>query len=376
MTRLWILLAACLAIALIIEYRDQSLEQDGQKRRERFFTFILILVLGFFCGLRVWGNDTVTYFQIYEIRTPVLSEFFKRELPSFAIGPGFYFVNSLIKTLGFSTQDYLMFYAFATAIPYVLFVRRYSANLAFGVFLMLATGFYTFSLAAIKQCMAIGICLWAVMAAIDKKWIRFFLLVGLASLFHPYALVYLLVPFMFFKPWTPRTYIYIVLFVLTGFYLNTLIGTVIDITAMMGADYSADEFMQEGVNIFRVLVSFVPLAVSVFYRDTLFKHSTRSENLMFNLAMLNALIMFVGLFGTANYFARLANYFLPAQVIVLPWMLQKLPQKDRNILIPASIVGYTGYFIYENAIIRPFDTGYPQMSFWKYLSNTIRGVLS
>lgn len=358
----------------MIEYRDKSLEQNDVKRRERFFTFVLILVLGFFCGLRTWGNDTVTYLQMYNYGTPVLSEFFKQEHPEFSSGIGFAFVNSLLKTLGFSAQDYLMFYAFATAIPYVLFVRRHSTNLAFGVFLMFATGFYTFSLAAIKQCMATGICLMAVNAAIDKKWIRYLLLVGLASLFHPYALVYLLVPLMFFKPWTPRTFVYIAVFVLAGFYLDSLIGTVLDITDMMGAEYDAESFTQEGVNIFRVLVSFVPLALSIFYRDRLFKKSTRAENLMFNLAMLNALIMFVGIFGTANYFARLANYFLPAQVIVLPWILQKASSQDRGWLTPVSIVGYTGYFIYENAIVRPFDTGYSHTTLWKYLSDLFSRV--
>lgn len=375
MTKLWILLAFCLLIAWIIEYRDQSLEQAKAEHRERLFTFVLILVLGFFCGLRTWGNDTVTYVEIYNLLTPTLDHLSSEKLWNFSDGIALTFLFSLFKTWQFTAQDMLMFFAFATAIPYVLFVRRYSTNLMFGVFLMFATGFYTFSLAAIKQSMATGICLWAVTAAIDKKWIRYLLLVGLASLFHPYAIVYLLVPLMFFKPWTPRMFVYIAVFVLAGFYLDSLIGTVLDITDMMGAEYDAESFTQEGVNIFRVLVSFVPLALSIFYRDRLFKKSTRAENLMFNLAMLNALIMFVGLFGTANYFARLANYFLPAQVIVLPWILQKASSQDRGWLTPACIVGYTGYFIYENAIIRPFS-GYSHMSFWKYLSDTISGVFS
>lgn len=374
MTKLWILLAACLALAFMIEYRDKSLEQNDVKRRERFFTFVLILVLGFFCGLRTWGNDTGTYIEIYEILTPKLEKLSSEKLWNFSDGIALTFLFSLFKTIGFTAQDVLMFYAFASAIPYVLFVRRHSTNLAFGVFLMFATGFYTFSLAAIKQSMATGICLLAVNAAIDKKWIRYLLLVGLASLFHPYAIVYLLVPLMFFKPWTPRTFVYIAVFVLAGFYLDSLIGTVLDITDMMGAAYDSESFTQEGVNIFRVLVSFVPLALSIFYRDRLFKKSTRAENLMFNLAMLNALIMFVGIFGTANYFARLANYFLPAQVIVLPWILQKASSQDRGWLTPVSIVGYTGYFIYENAIVRPFDTSYSHTTLWKYLSDLFSRV--
>lgn len=367
MTKLWILLAATLIMAFLVDYRDQELSFNGHQRRERLVTCLLILVFGFFCGLRTWGNDTVTYMQMYE-QIPAWDEYRqKTNTYEFAHGIGFGVVLSLLKTMEFSTQDYLMFFAFATAIPYVLFVRKYSQSMVFGVFLMLTTGFYTFSMAAIKQCMATAICLLALMAATDRKWVLYGLLVALASLFHPYALVYLLVPFMMFKPWTGKTFFYIGLFMVVGFYLDSLIGTVVDMTAMMGAEYDINEFTGAGVNIFRVAVSFVPLILAALYGKSLFRDSTPTDDLMFNLAMLNALIMFVGLFGTANYFARLANYFLPAQIIVLPWILNRVHPRDRAWLLPACIAGYLGYFYYENAIIRPFDMGYPQMSIWEYL---------
>lgn len=368
MTKLWILLAVSLVLAIIIDHRDQTLTCGGRKHNEILMTCVLILVLGFFCGLRTKGNDTGTYLEAYEFRTTTWDNISEQDKPKFASGVALFYLSSLLKTWGFSKQDYLMFFAFATAIPYVLFVRRYSKSMVFGVFLMFTTGFYTFSLAAIKQCMAIGICLIALSYALDRMWIRYFLLVGLASLFHPYALVYLLVPFMMFKPWTPRTFIYIAVFVAIGFYLDSLIGTVLDITDMMGAMYDEESFTGEGVNVFRVAVSFVPLILAALYGKKLFQDSTRVDDLMFNLAMLNALIMFVGLFGTANYFARLANYFLPAQIIVLPWILRQAHPRDQAWLVPACVGGYLGYFIYENAIIRPFDIIYLHASFWEYLA--------
>ena len=366
MTRLWIIFAVSLVIAWLIDNRDRRLRNTGLDKQEHLITFLLIVVLGFFCGLRTWGNDTRTYLLIFE-QMPPWQEFGSSDRYDFAGGIGFYMMTSILKTWGFSPQDYLMFYAFATVIPYVLFVRKYSKTMVLGVFLMFATGFYTFSLAAIKQCMATGLCLMAVGFALDRKWIRYLIFIGLAMLFHPYALVYLLVPFMMFKPWTSRTFIYIALFVAIGFYLDSLLGTVLDITDMIGATYDEESFTGEGVNVFRVAVSFVPLLLAAVYGKALFQDSTKADDLMFNLAMLNALIMFVGLFGTANYFARLANYFLPAQVIVLPWILGKAHPRDRAWLVPACVVGYLGYFYYENAIIRPFDAGYPQMPLWEYL---------
>ena len=376
MNRLWILLAAALALAWYIQQRDEQFRLEGKKNRDWVFTWVLIIVLIFFCGLRTWGNDTVTYIEIYEHLTPPLEELTEENLPSFSKGIGFAVLTSVLKSLGVSTQNYLMFYAGLTVIPYVWFVRKYSVNFVFGVFLMFATGFYTFSMAAIKQSLAIGICLCALPFALDKKWLWFFLLVGLAALFHPYAIVYLIVPLVMFEPWTKKTAIYTIVFVIAGFMLETLLGTVLDITDMMGAEYTAEEMLGEGVNMFRVLVSFVPMGLAAFYGKSLFKGTGKEVHLIFNLAMINALIMFVGLFGTANYFARLANYFLPAQVIILPWMLHSAHPKDRRWLIPLCVVGYLGYFYYENAIIRPFDTDYTQMSFWKYISDWFFGAVS
>ena len=369
MTKLWILLAVSLMLAWLINNRDIALDRRGFHRKERSLTCLLILILCFFCGLRTWGNDTGTYIEIYEYLVPTFDTLKPSDVPAFSSGIGLFYLNVLMKTLNFSTQDFLMFYAFLTVIPYVLFVRKHSESFVFGVFLMFTTGFYTFTLAAIKQCMATGLCLLAIDQALNKKWTKFSLLVLLGMTFHPYAMVYFLVPFLMFKPWTKRTWLYIVIFILAGFSLEALLGTILDITDMMGASYDVTSFVGEGVNLFRVLVSFVPLIIAAVYGKALFQNSTKKDDLMFNMAMLNALIMFVGLFGTANYFARLANYFLPGQVVTLPWLLRRIHPNDKKWMIPACIVGYLGYFIYENAIIRPFDTGYSHTSFWGYLAS-------
>lgn len=367
MSKLWILLSFSLITAFFIEYRDNSLNRKNGGY-DRLFTFMLILLLGTFCGLRTWYNDTVTYLQIFNGATSV-SEFFSSGEIDIAHGWGFQFLTCLIKDLGFSSQDYLMLYAFLTVIPYVLFVRKYCPHFTFGVFLMFTTGFYTFSFAAMRQCMATGICLLAVTAAIERKWLRYILLIGLAVLFHPYSIIYLFVPLLIFKPWTWRTYFYVILFTLLGFGLESVLGTILDVTDMLGASYDETSFVGEGVNIFRVLVSFVPFILSIPYKNTLFRDTGRAENLMFNLAMVHALLMFVGLFGTANYFARLANYFLPAVIIVLPWMLNKVYYRHRFFLKTSCVAGYLGYFYYGNAIQHSFDASFSQISLFSYISS-------
>ena len=368
MNKIIIIAVECIAIAFIINLRDKSLSGRNSKSQDRLFTVILIIVLGLYCGLRTWYNDTVTYFQIYE-QSPVLSNFIGSQDANFAHGIGFYFINSVMKTLNFSAQDYMMTYSFAMIIMYILFMRRFSCNLMLSLFLYFTNSWFVFSVAAIKQCMATGVCLIALMYAAERKWIKFFIAVAIASTFHPYALIYLLVPFMTFHTWTLKTYLAIGVFVIAGFLLQRMIGTIVDITVMMGADYDENEFIGEGVNIFRVIVCLVPTGLSFIYRNKLFRDSGRTDDIMMNLVMLNGLIMFVGIFGTANYFARLANYFLPMQVIALPWLLKKIGGSEGQMLTIGCVIGYSGFCVYENRILKVFDSGFAQMSLFKYISS-------
>lgn len=368
MKELWNLFCIAIVLSWMIDNRNLRLSQCNPKRKDVFFTFCLILLLTVFSGLRLWYNDTVTYLQIFEqIRT--LPEYVNHQY-AFSNGYLFGWLTSFVKTIGFSSQDYLMFYSALIFVPYILFLRQYCHSMIFGVFLMFASGSFAFSIAAIKQSVATALCLCAVTSALDKKWFRYLLLVTLAVMFHPYAAVYLLVPFMMFRPWTARTVFSIVLFVSIGFLLDSMLGVVVDITTMIGANYNESTLSGSGVNIFRVFVSFTPLLLSTLYVRPLFRNSTPENNLFFNLAMLNALIMFVGLFGTANYFARLANYFLPAQFIVLPWMLNKLPSpRDRRLLKFLCVLGYLGYFYYGHAIQHSFDASFSRLTVLEYLTS-------
>lgn len=370
MNKLWGLLVVSLIIAFVIQYRDKRMNKLGSSNncRDKLFTLLLVLYLGIFCGLRIRYNDTTTYIHIFE-QTPPLNELLSQKTISFAQGIGFSFLNSVMKSLEFSSQDFLMFYAIVTVFCYVRFVRNHTTNFPFAVFLMFSTGFYTFSFAAIKQCMATAICLLGLEYLFRRKTVVFTFFVGIASLFHPYALVYLLLILMDYRPLTRKTYFYITIFVIIGFSLGYFITPIVDITTMMGASYDMTSFVGEGVNTFRVLVCFVPLILSILYGRELFAQSTRTDNILFNMCMLNALIMFVGLFGTANYFARLANYFLPAQVVVLPWMLKRIGGRDGRILTLLCLIGFVGYFMYGNMVQHVFDDKFAQMTLWDYITS-------
>ena len=87
----------------------------------------------------------------------------------------------------------------------------------------------------------------------------------------------------------------------------------------------------------------------------------------FHLTLLNALIMFVAIFGTANYFARLANYFLIFQTLTISKVMRYFEKNSKTFITIFVIAAYFLYFYYANAINMSFDTEYRCIKFVDYL---------
>lgn len=368
MSKLFPIFLIAMALASVSHHRspyDPNL--CTYRRREVLAFFCMSLILVLFVGLRIHYNDTDTYRSAYENIT--FQGSFLNNI-SFAIGdnPGFVITRKFFRLIGISTQTFLLIFAAVTDGIYLWFIRKYTCNIWLSVFLFITTGSYTFTMAAIKQCVAIAFCLVGVDRAIQHRWIRFLLWIALATVFHPYSLMFLLVPLLFFVPWSRKTYLLLVIFTAAGFLLQPLMNTVIDVTTMLGEEYNAATFSGEGVNPFRLAVVSVPIALSFITKKVIWMEHNRINNLLLNLTMLNATIMFVALFGTANYFARLANYFLIFQSLSLPWLFTHFETRSRNFITVCAVICYFLFFYYSNAIDQPFDHAYYGISLWQYLT--------
>ncbi|MBE6971980.1 MAG: EpsG family protein [Ruminococcaceae bacterium] len=358
-------------ILAVLSHYTSFYDRNGMRyaRKEWVFYAILMVVMILFVGLRTRYNDTGMYRHAYNLIKS--GDIFADVDWRIGNNPGYNVLTQLLVNLGMDVQSYLMFYAAITVGIYLWFIRKYSANLWLTVFLFVTVGAYTFALAAIKQCAAVAFALIGTDRAIQKKWISFVLWVLLGSMFHAYALMYLLVPLLMFKPWTKMTYWMLAAFGAAGVLMQPLMGTIISITTMLGEEYDAASFGGEGVNPFRLAVVAVPAVLAFMTRRVIWKKNDRVMNLMVNLVMLNAAIMFVALFGTANYFARLANYFLIFQCITIPWLFSNFDRETRKWLIPAAVVCYVAYFYYANVINQHFDSGFSSVTLMEWLRSLV-----
>ena len=257
--------------------------------------------------------------------------------------------------------------ALFTVLTYLWFLRKYTTDIWLSVFYFITMGVYTFTMAAIKQTMAVAFLVIATDRAIEKKWLKYAFWMIIAELFHPYAFIYLAVPLLSFRPWSQNTSVLLAGTLVVSLFLSRFMGAIDDVTTVLGYDYDADAFSGAGVNIFRVIVVWVPLVLSYICRRQLHYSQNRVQNMIINLSMMNSVIMFIGLFGTANYFARLANYFLIFQCLALPMILQQFTASSERQLRILSEIGFFAYFYYAEAIANGrFDVNYRFISVADY----------
>lgn len=358
-----LLLAQLSQRACIGEYNSQA-----SRRMRGFFTFLMIFVLVCFIGLRTAYNDTDAYRASYEAMDE-FPEFWNSFDPTLGANPGFRICNAILRSLHVSWHGMFLIYAFITTTSAIWLFRKFSPDFTTALFLFFATNAYTLTAAALKQCLAVAIGVFAIPYALKKKWIPFVLIILLASTFHPYILMYLIVPLLTFKPWTKWSYVVIAGALLCGYGFNALAGVLIDLAALVGDEYTVDKIVGEGISMLRVLVSMAPVVLTYLYRRSLFKSSSRSENLFVNVATINAAVMFVGLFGSSIAFSRLAGYFTLMQCVSLPWILYKIPGRDRQLWKILTVAGYCGFFAYANIMASSFDGSFARISLWTYMSD-------
>lgn len=383
MVKLYLLLIVCTALAYIYEHSYVT-PINGNPRRSHLIYFVLMAILICFGGFRGQYNDTWTYRDAYVYTTDAFPEAWDTIPWKLGQSPAFNIVNSFLKTYDVEVHLYLFFYFFWTTLFYMIFIKRYSVSLPFAIFFFIATGCYQFNMAAMKQVMATAICLVAFPLALKRDWkskLLYALLVLLGATFHAYALMYLVVLFLDFKPWSKWTYFLIGGIILGGFLFRPLIGTVVDITTAIGENYTEEALTQGGISIMRLLVVWTPVVLSFIYRKVLFENCESHERVIMHLTMLFAGIQFVGLFGTALYFGRLSYYFCLMPCLSLPWMLKKITKynpKDGKILTICAVIGYIIFMYFTDILEIGFDTAYAAISlrqFLEYFFEWLKGLI-
>lgn len=155
-----------------------------------FFCGALLVMLAGLRSIKV-GNDTA----MYKILFDYMGDFstFPDALQSWKLGGveiGYAFIEYIFSHTA-TFQFFLFFTAGVSIIPVLVVIYKYSENIWLSLFFYIAFGYFAFAMNGIRQSIAIGICMIALIAAINRKIVQFLILVCIAFLFHRTAILFL-----------------------------------------------------------------------------------------------------------------------------------------------------------------------------------------
>lgn len=340
-------------------------------RHADVFMILIIAWMTCFSFLRTSYNDTGNYINGFLNVESLSAGIANGTFTDWTGNPWSMLYRSLIHSFTDNYHIYFFFPAVLSSFAVVKLCKAYSVNPAFSLLIFFSIGTYVLYIAALKQCLAMFFLLMALPYAIDKKYIRFYVLVLIAILFHTHAFMFALVPFLLHKPWGKTTWILLGATAFAMLTYDVTLGAFMEYAQSIGALVAEDEvFDDHQINILRVLVYWVPALLALVFRQRLFRDSTRTEYLFVNMSIVSAFILTIGLVQGANLYARMAGYFELATAIALPWMIQKLfTRRSVRLVTVIATTLYFGYFFYEFAITKSFGSSYSAITLWQFIAS-------
>lgn len=339
----------------------------GQARQfsvNKLFFCCLLLTLAFPVGLRTYYNDTWNYISGFQISPSLRALLASGEL-SLMQNPAFLVYRSLVRSFTDNYHIFLFIPALFVQYAYIVFIRRYSPSFTLGIAIYFLFGGFVFSLAAMKQTIAMAILLFSVPQLLEKKYVRFYLLVFISFLFHTYAIAFAIMPLFTVKPWSIPTFLLlaVTVFVMTSF--ESVITAFLDAANETGKTVAEYEvFDNNQINIIRVLVyAVVPLA-SLVLNSILFSGTYNKDyNLLIHMSIFAFAFMLLGTINGANMFGRMASYFDFGIICSLPWIIKKaFEPRSAKLVYISAIVCFFIYFFYANHINTHFDSQYQSIT--------------
>ena len=258
--------------------------------------------------------------------------------------PGIKFLSLLSHTVVDDGESLIFLSALITVGLYCWTIYRYHAMYLISMLLYLFLGDWQGSFNGVRQYLAAAILFAGHRFILDRKLWQYCLVVILASLFHASAAVMILPYFMLSrKPDLTQLalmtvgavamrFSYDIIFRLIGAYKGTTMNL------------EGDAYLTNDVNIFRILVAFIPVAVYVFLCNK--DGHTKEQDFYINAAFFNAFSMMAGMGST--YLARVGIYTSAAVSISIGYMFQLIDdQRTRKMVILFLMTIYFIYWFYS-----------------------------
>lgn len=351
---------------LVILIVGLSLLMHGERRKN--LKFILIACVLMYCvfGLRdayTVGIDTTgPYISKYEWvckrdldNMPTLKDWFVTEDEledanghSHNIGLD-WAMRIYYNLTGGSYQGFIEFHAALFMIAFTHFIYRHSTSPIQSILLHFGLLFYTFHFSALKQSFAMAILLFSLDAIIERKPLRFIIIVLFASMFHVPALVFL-PAYWIANMSVGRSYLIVLTLAFAVTYLlrDQLVEWMTDVysTGLDGGPQT------------RFLANKVIVMIFILLLAVVIRPPSPDDRVYSSFLMLTGIAAVIQTFaGYNNTFERLADYYFQTSVVFIPMIFENV--KTRRQYLSDDLLGkvrqFAPYLVCAFAIWRFWD---------------------
>jgi hypothetical protein len=294
-------------------------------------------------SLRIWIPTAVFYILFVGFRHEVGSDWFNyldmftRDVPwmeyaDIALNndPGFWLIMVWVHRIG---EDIHLVNLIASTVfisGLFIFLRRLP-NPWLGLTITMAYTILTLGMGYVRQGMALGLALWAITALMDRKFLKFFIMIALGATFHKSAVVML--GFGLFQGGKGKYMKALAAIILgIGIYLAFMSGQEGRLVEL----YIENKDMHSSGAYIRIFMNLIPAAIFLYYRKR-WKRLWPNGYVLWMLMATGSFATFAGVWFYSTAVDRISLYFIPLQIAVfssLPVLLQgKLSPKITTFLI-------------------------------------------
>lgn len=320
-------------------------------------SFILIFI---FLALRyMFGNDYIAYLNVFEeINDFNEYDFFER---TNRMEIGWLFLCRLFRPFGFFAMIAVL--AVFNSVIYYNFIKKYVPIELywFAVFIyVFSPGFMLTQLTAMRQSLSILVFIFSLDYLFKKEAIRFFLCVGLATLFHNSAIILIPIYFIGFFNWRINKFtafiifsIFISLFYFSSYFSNYLTDYIGIYFKLYFDTYSDFEpaTIDSGLGVLYLSILFV---LTIYYE----KFQNRETALVFKIAIIS--FMFIPLGMLLLFFGRIEMYFSIGLIIAYPLIFKGIKSHILKLMFSTILILITlyTYFLFFNSEVyrKSFET--------------------
>jgi len=303
----------------------------------RFFLVLLLLL----AGLRhEVGTDWYNYVDFYNGVVPSSIEL------------GYKYVNDIFKSLEIHYNIFLIFLNSISLTLFLLFLRKNTPLLIIGFLIYFSDLFLYLNLSGIRQAIALSLTSFSINYIIRKDFLKFLLIVIIASSFHLTALLFIIAYFLPKNRIDKSSILKLSLFAIIGIVFMEIILEFLINTGIKNAEFYIlfDEKPTNLNNLFLIGVAkrLVPIFLLVLFGYKWIR--TQNSTLFINLYLVGLIIYILTYKISPNIGVRLSAYFTITELIIIPNILYVLRDKINRILVLSIIIGITFYKLYGYSV--------------------------